>query len=168
MSASQYHQIKPLPSSILAGDQLRRGTQVHLCGSFTRWVETMPMAPMDGAPDTFAVVVHLPPGCVPPILPPLDHPTSLPSLHMCRASSRVPAPAPLRPPSSGSGLHVPPPPPPPGGGQASFRGRIGSWWQQRRHPMSVRQRCTVRCCTSSSLGKGGRRLNVSGRVRLTC
>mmetsp|Transcript_1261 Transcript_1261/g.3771 ORF Transcript_1261/g.3771 Transcript_1261/m.3771 type:complete len:585 (+) Transcript_1261:304-2058(+) len=38
------------------------GQQVHLCGSFTRWVETMPMAPVDGAPDTFAVVVHLPPG----------------------------------------------------------------------------------------------------------
>ena len=38
--------------------------QVHLCGSFTRWVETMPMAPVEASTDTFAVVVHLPPGCV--------------------------------------------------------------------------------------------------------
>lgn len=37
-------------------------TQVHLCGSFTRWVETIPMAPVDGTPGVFAVVVHLPPG----------------------------------------------------------------------------------------------------------
>lgn len=36
--------------------------QVHLCGSFTRWVETVPMAPVDNAPGIFAVVVHLPPG----------------------------------------------------------------------------------------------------------
>jgi hypothetical protein len=36
--------------------------QVHLCGSFTRWVETIPMAPVDGTPGVFAVVVHLPPG----------------------------------------------------------------------------------------------------------
>ena len=36
--------------------------QVHLCGSFTRWVETVPMAPVDGSPGLFAVVVHLPPG----------------------------------------------------------------------------------------------------------
>jgi hypothetical protein len=35
---------------------------VHLCGSFTRWVETIPMAPVDGTPGVFAVVVHLPPG----------------------------------------------------------------------------------------------------------
>ncbi|KAG2491725.1 hypothetical protein HYH03_009888 [Edaphochlamys debaryana] len=38
------------------------GRQVHLCGSFTRWVETVPMAPVDGSPGVFAVVVHLPPG----------------------------------------------------------------------------------------------------------
>ncbi len=38
------------------------GLQVHLCGSFTRWVETVPMAPVDGSPGVFAVVVHLPPG----------------------------------------------------------------------------------------------------------
>eukprot|EP00198_Chlamydomonas_reinhardtii_P013855 XP_001703192.1 predicted protein [Chlamydomonas reinhardtii] len=38
------------------------GRQVHLCGSFTRWVETVPMAPVDGSPGLFAVVVHLPPG----------------------------------------------------------------------------------------------------------
>ncbi|GIL65126.1 hypothetical protein Vafri_18936 [Volvox africanus] len=38
------------------------GRQVHLCGSFTRWVETVPMAPVDGTPGVFAVVVHLPPG----------------------------------------------------------------------------------------------------------
>ena len=37
-------------------------TQVHLCGSFTRWVETVPMAPVDGSPGVFSVVVHLPPG----------------------------------------------------------------------------------------------------------
>ena len=36
--------------------------QVHLCGSFTRWVETVPMAPMESSPGVFAVVVHLPPG----------------------------------------------------------------------------------------------------------
>lgn len=36
--------------------------QVHLCGSFTRWVETVPMTPVDGQPGTFSVVVHLPPG----------------------------------------------------------------------------------------------------------
>ena len=35
---------------------------MHLCGSFTRWVETIPMAPVEGAPGAFAVVVHLPPG----------------------------------------------------------------------------------------------------------
>ncbi|KAL4424148.1 hypothetical protein ABPG75_001449 [Micractinium tetrahymenae] len=38
------------------------GNQVHLCGSFTRWVETVPMTPVDGQPGTFSVVVHLPPG----------------------------------------------------------------------------------------------------------
>ena len=36
--------------------------QVHLCGSFTRWVETVPMAPLEGGQGAFAVVVHLPPG----------------------------------------------------------------------------------------------------------
>jgi hypothetical protein len=36
--------------------------QVHLCGSFTRWVETVPMAAVEGNPGIFAVVVHLPPG----------------------------------------------------------------------------------------------------------
>ena len=39
------------------------GAQAHLCGSFTRWVETVPMAPVEGQPGAFAVVVHLPPGC---------------------------------------------------------------------------------------------------------
>eukprot|EP01025_Chloroclados_australasicus_P065857 TRINITY_DN8987_c0_g2_i1.p1 TRINITY_DN8987_c0_g2~~TRINITY_DN8987_c0_g2_i1.p1 ORF type:complete len:555 (-),score=65.30 TRINITY_DN8987_c0_g2_i1:432-2096(-) len=38
------------------------GQQVHLCGSFTRWVETVPMAPVEGQPGMFSVVVHLPPG----------------------------------------------------------------------------------------------------------
>ncbi len=39
------------------------GRQVHLCGSFTRWVETVPMAPVDSSQTgVFAVVVHLPPG----------------------------------------------------------------------------------------------------------
>ncbi len=36
--------------------------QVHLCGSFTRWVETVPMQIAEGQPGVFAVVVHLPPG----------------------------------------------------------------------------------------------------------
>lgn len=39
-------------------------TQVHLCGSFTRWVETVPMAPVEGQPSVFSVIVHLPPGYV--------------------------------------------------------------------------------------------------------
>ncbi|CAL5223035.1 g5490 [Coccomyxa viridis] len=38
------------------------GQVVHLCGSFTRWVETVPMAPVDGSPGVFSIVVHLPPG----------------------------------------------------------------------------------------------------------
>ncbi|CAD7699648.1 unnamed protein product [Ostreobium quekettii] len=38
------------------------GQQVYLIGSFTRWVETVPMAPADASPGVFAVVVHLPPG----------------------------------------------------------------------------------------------------------
>eukprot|EP00889_Picochlorum_renovo_P005327 jgi/Picre1/32357/NNA_007703.t1 len=38
------------------------GNQVHLCGSFTRWVETVPMVPEDGQPGVFSVIVHLPPG----------------------------------------------------------------------------------------------------------
>jgi len=39
------------------------GHQVHLCGSFTRWLETVPMAPdhASGA-SVFAVVCNLPPG----------------------------------------------------------------------------------------------------------
>ncbi len=37
--------------------------QVHLCGSFTRWVETVPMAAVEGSPGVYSVVVHLPPGC---------------------------------------------------------------------------------------------------------
>lgn len=40
------------------------GVQVQLCGSFTRWVETVPMIPVDQNPGMFAVLVHLPPGCV--------------------------------------------------------------------------------------------------------
>mmetsp|Transcript_4741 Transcript_4741/g.11529 ORF Transcript_4741/g.11529 Transcript_4741/m.11529 type:complete len:537 (+) Transcript_4741:405-2015(+) len=38
------------------------GHQVHLCGSFTRWVETVQMPMVPDAPGVFAVVVHLPPG----------------------------------------------------------------------------------------------------------
>ena len=38
--------------------------QVHLCGSFTRWVETVPMSSDESNPGVFAVVVHLPPGWV--------------------------------------------------------------------------------------------------------
>ncbi|KAL0043392.1 hypothetical protein WJX79_003486 [Trebouxia sp. C0005] len=38
------------------------GQVVHLCGSFTRWVETVPMASDESTPGVFAVVVHLPPG----------------------------------------------------------------------------------------------------------
>ncbi|KAK3266986.1 hypothetical protein CYMTET_24427 [Cymbomonas tetramitiformis] len=37
------------------------GRQVHLCGSFTRWLETVPMAP-DQVTGVFAVVCNLPPG----------------------------------------------------------------------------------------------------------
>ena len=37
--------------------------QVHLCGSFTRWVETVQMTSVEGSPGLFSVVVHLPPGC---------------------------------------------------------------------------------------------------------
>ena len=37
---------------------------MHLCGSFTRWVETVPMLPEEGQPGVFSVVVHLPPGYV--------------------------------------------------------------------------------------------------------
>ena len=43
--------------------------QVHLCGSFTRWVETVPMAAMEGSPGVYSVVVHLPPGCAPAAAP---------------------------------------------------------------------------------------------------
>lgn len=39
------------------------GKQVSLCGSFTRWVETVQMLPVDQSPGLFAVLVHLPPGC---------------------------------------------------------------------------------------------------------
>ncbi|KDD72481.1 hypothetical protein H632_c3290p0, partial [Helicosporidium sp. ATCC 50920] len=38
------------------------GNQVHLCGSFTRWVETVTMSPVENEPSVFQVVVHLPPG----------------------------------------------------------------------------------------------------------
>ncbi|CAK0784632.1 hypothetical protein CVIRNUC_007836 [Coccomyxa viridis] len=38
------------------------GQVVHLCGSFTRWVETVPMAPVESSPGVFSIVVHLPPG----------------------------------------------------------------------------------------------------------
>eukprot|EP00887_Chlorella_sp_A99_P006896 scaffold2.g6896.t1 len=38
------------------------GSVVHLCGSFTRWVETVPMAPVEGQQGVYSVVVHLPPG----------------------------------------------------------------------------------------------------------
>ncbi|GAQ87534.1 Cystathionine beta-synthase domain containing protein [Klebsormidium nitens] len=38
------------------------GRHVHLCGSFTRWRETLPMSPVDGHHNWFAVVCSLPPG----------------------------------------------------------------------------------------------------------
>jgi len=38
------------------------GNLIHLCGSFTRWVETVPMNPVEGQPGVFTVLVHLPPG----------------------------------------------------------------------------------------------------------
>ncbi|CAM6101562.1 unnamed protein product [Calypogeia fissa] len=38
------------------------GRRVHLCGSFTRWQETLPMSPMEGLPSMFQVVCTLPPG----------------------------------------------------------------------------------------------------------
>ncbi|KAK9867655.1 hypothetical protein WJX84_008764 [Apatococcus fuscideae] len=37
------------------------GQAVHLCGSFTRWVETVPMA-AESSPGVFSAIVHLPPG----------------------------------------------------------------------------------------------------------
>ena len=40
--------------------------QVSLCGSFTRWVETVQMIPVDQSPGVFAVLVHLPAGCAAP------------------------------------------------------------------------------------------------------
>jgi hypothetical protein len=42
--------------------QLYGPMQVSLCGSFTRWVETVPMIPVDQSPGLFAVLVHLPAG----------------------------------------------------------------------------------------------------------
>lgn len=36
---------------------------MQLCGSFTRWVETVPMEPVDQSPGMFLALVHLPPGC---------------------------------------------------------------------------------------------------------
>ena len=34
-------------------------SQVSLVGSFTHWVEPVPMQPLDGSPGVFFVVVHL-------------------------------------------------------------------------------------------------------------
>lgn len=52
---------KPLKCCKQSQDRLM---QVHLCGSFTRWVETVPMGAVEGQPGSFTVVVHLPPGSV--------------------------------------------------------------------------------------------------------
>lgn len=38
------------------------GSHVFLCGSFTRWVETVPMTPEPSQPGTFTCTVHLNPG----------------------------------------------------------------------------------------------------------
>eukprot|EP00897_Mesotaenium_endlicherianum_P000804 jgi/Mesen1/10724/ME000090S10182 len=38
------------------------GRHVYLCGSFTRWQETIPMSPVEGAPSVFSTVLNLPPG----------------------------------------------------------------------------------------------------------
>lgn len=38
------------------------GSHVFLCGSFTRWVETVPMTPYPSQPGTFTCTVHLNPG----------------------------------------------------------------------------------------------------------
>lgn len=51
-----------LPTLLPSSWTRTQNTQVHLCGSFTRWVETVPMALVEGNPGVFAVVVHLPPG----------------------------------------------------------------------------------------------------------
>lgn len=48
----------------LVHQELSALLQVHLCGSFTRWVETVPMSPVQGSPGLYSVVVHLPPGYV--------------------------------------------------------------------------------------------------------
>ena len=38
------------------------GNQVFLCGSFTRWVDTVPMQTVEGSPGLYSCVVSLPPG----------------------------------------------------------------------------------------------------------
>lgn len=38
------------------------GRQVHLCGSFTSWRNTLPMSPLDSCPSIFQVTCNLPPG----------------------------------------------------------------------------------------------------------
>lgn len=53
------------PDVCRAGEFTGGVVQVSLCGSFTRWVETVQMIPVDQSPGVFAVLVHLPAGCVP-------------------------------------------------------------------------------------------------------
>lgn len=56
----------PVPSPATCADPSSThgaSFQVHLCGSFTRWVETIPMSPLETHPGVFVVVVNLPPGC---------------------------------------------------------------------------------------------------------
>lgn len=38
------------------------GRRVFLVGSFTRWVDTLPMSPVEGCPSVFQVIYNLPPG----------------------------------------------------------------------------------------------------------
>lgn len=60
----------PMPSTEQSGGTLvptkfvwrLGGSHVFLCGSFTRWVETVPMAADPTNPGTFTCTVHLNPG----------------------------------------------------------------------------------------------------------
>uniref|UniRef100_A0A0C9RXK9 TSA: Wollemia nobilis Ref_Wollemi_Transcript_5696_3130 transcribed RNA sequence n=1 Tax=Wollemia nobilis TaxID=56998 RepID=A0A0C9RXK9_9CONI len=38
------------------------GRRVHLVGSFTRWVDPLPMSPVEGCPSVFQAIYNLPPG----------------------------------------------------------------------------------------------------------
>lgn len=57
------HQQAPTPQLIPTRFIWRYGgSQVFLCGSFTRWVDTVPMQTVEGSPGLYSCVVSLPPG----------------------------------------------------------------------------------------------------------